>query len=131
MIEFGVLAEDLTWILSHFARDVTKFEPLGSILAGPSTNFLSGIRQVYRWNRRARDLRDVAGGTAVHSERSKSLESDPQDSQKSYKVYSDCSSKMPRWGDIIITALMPLSLCPPNTNDQRIFNLRENTLHVS
>ncbi len=32
------LAEDLTWILFHFARGVTKLEPLGStgILAGPS-----------------------------------------------------------------------------------------------
>ena len=35
-IVFGPLAEDLTWILSHFARGVTKFEPLGSILIGPS-----------------------------------------------------------------------------------------------
>ena len=31
LIEFGALAEDLTWKLSHFARDVTKFERLGSI----------------------------------------------------------------------------------------------------
>ena len=36
MIEFGALAEDLTWILSHFARGVHSGEPLGSILAGPS-----------------------------------------------------------------------------------------------
>ena len=36
MIQFGALTEDLTWILSHFARDVHSGEPLGSILAGPS-----------------------------------------------------------------------------------------------
>ena len=33
-IVFGPLAEDLTWILSHFARGVHSGEPLGSILAG-------------------------------------------------------------------------------------------------
>ena len=36
VIEFGPLAEDLTWILSHFARGVPSSEPLENILAGPS-----------------------------------------------------------------------------------------------
>ena len=39
MIVFGPLAEDLTWILSHFARGVDSGEPLGSILIGPSPKF--------------------------------------------------------------------------------------------
>ena len=62
-------------------------------------NFLCGISQVSRFPRRAREHSVAGSGTRLHPERSKSLESVPHHSQKSYKVYSCCSSKMPRWGD--------------------------------